>query len=135
MDPDVVQAIPTLSEPPIMPPATISGFQIKMWGIYPALVPRESGNVVGRVWRVASENHFDRLAAYETTAYDWIECDVVLADGQALRECRTFCWAGKPDSRELEDGSFDLDRYQKYFKTSVTRRRQPSIRWNYRSKI
>jgi hypothetical protein len=51
MDPDVVQAIHTLPEPPTLQPVTISDFQIKMWGISPALVPSEPGILVGRVWK------------------------------------------------------------------------------------
>ncbi|KAF1949804.1 hypothetical protein CC80DRAFT_579576 [Byssothecium circinans] len=125
MDPEVIQAILNLSEPPTTRPATISGFQIKMWGIYPTLIPGRSGMVVGCVWEVTSEDHFERLAAYETAAYRWVECDAVLEDGAVLKGCRTFCWAREPDSSELEDGSFDLGRYQKYFKSSVTRRRSP----------
>lgn len=123
MDPEVIQAILNLSELPVTKPATLSGYQIKMWGIYPALIPKESGRVTGYVWEVTSEDQFERLAAYETTAYRWVECDAVLEDGAVLKGCRTFCWAGAPDSRELEDGNFDLERYQKYFKSSVTRRR------------
>lgn len=94
-----------------------------MWGIYPALIPCHSGIVAGTVWKVTSEAHFDESAAYETAAYRWDECDAVSEDGEVLRNFRTFCWAGEPDSKELEDGSFDLERYQKYFKSSVTRRR------------
>ncbi len=70
--------------------------------------------MTGTVWKVTSEAHFDRLAAYETAAYRWDECDAVLEGGEVLRNCRTFCWAGEPDGKELEDGSFDLERYQKF---------------------
>ena len=123
MDPDVLQAILDLPELPTTRPATISGFSIKMWGIYPTLIPCYSGSVTGTLWKVTSEAQFDRLAAYETAAYRWDKCNAVLEGGKVLENCRTFCWAGEPDSKELEDGSFDLERYQKYFKPSVTRRR------------
>jgi gamma-glutamylcyclotransferase (GGCT)/AIG2-like uncharacterized protein YtfP len=113
MDPEVIQAVLSLPELPLTKPATIFGFRIKMWGIYPALIPSTSGQVVGFVWEVDSEKHFERLAAYETAAYTWIECEAVLDDGTARTDCRTFCWAGNADSNELEDGSFDLERYQK----------------------
>ena len=55
----------------------------------------------------------------------WEECEAVLEGGEVLGGSRVFCWAGDPDSRELEEGSFDLERYQKYFKASVTRKRSP----------
>ncbi|CAN9223335.1 unnamed protein product [Alternaria alternata] len=109
MDPEVLQAILDLPELPTTRPATISGFSIKI--------------ATGTLWKVTSEVQFDRLAAYETAAYRWDECDAVLEGGEVLKNCQTFCWAGEPDSKELEDGSFDLERYQKYFKPSVTRRR------------
>jgi gamma-glutamylcyclotransferase (GGCT)/AIG2-like uncharacterized protein YtfP len=125
MDSEVLQSILDLPELPTTRPATISGFLIKMWGIYPTLIPCHSGSVTGTVWKVTSDAHFDRLVAYETAAYRWDECDAVLEGGEVLRNCRTFCWAGEPDSKELEDGSFDLERYQKYFKSSITRRRLP----------
>ena len=125
MDPEVLQAILDLPELPTTRLATISGFSIKMWGIYPTLIHCYSGSVTGTLWKVTSEAQFDRLAAYETAAYRWDECNAVLEGGDVLENCRTFCWAGEPDSKELEDGSFDLERYQKYFKSSVTRRRSP----------
>jgi gamma-glutamylcyclotransferase (GGCT)/AIG2-like uncharacterized protein YtfP len=113
MDFEVLQAILDLPESPTTRPAIISGFRIKVWGIYPTLLPSHSGSVTVTVWKVISEAHFDRLAAYETAAYRWDECDAVLEGGEVLRGCRTFCWAGDPDSKELGDGSFDLERYQK----------------------
>ncbi|KAI8933227.1 hypothetical protein NX059_009862 [Plenodomus lindquistii] len=125
MDPEVLQAILSLPELPSTEPATISGFRIEMWSIYPILIPCHSGNVKRTVWKLTSEAHFDRLAAYETAAYRWVACDAVLEGGEILGKCRAFCWAGEPDSREFEDGSFDLERYQKYFKPSVIRRRSP----------
>jgi gamma-glutamylcyclotransferase (GGCT)/AIG2-like uncharacterized protein YtfP len=123
MDPEVIQAVLSLPEPPLTKPAIIFGFWIKMWGIYPVLIPSTSGQVAGFISEVDYEEHFERLAAYETAAYTWGECEAVLDDGTAQKDCRTFCWAGHADSRELEDGCFDLERHQKYFKCSVTRRR------------
>ncbi|KAF2191166.1 hypothetical protein K469DRAFT_732652 [Zopfia rhizophila CBS 207.26] len=123
IDPEVLQAILELPEPPPVRRASITGFSVKMWGIYPALVRDENGKVSGTVWEVISKAQFLRLAAYETSVYTWCECDVKLNDGEILHNCRTFCWAGDSDSKGLEDGSFNLERYQKYFKSSVTRRR------------
>lgn len=127
MDSEVIQSILNLAEFPTTGLATITGFQIKMWGIYPALVPSTSGVVSGTVWKIDKEEHFKRLAAYETSTYDWVGCEATLDDGKVLSECRAFCWAGSPDSNELEEGQFDLQRYQKYFKSSVTRRRSPAF--------
>jgi hypothetical protein len=125
MDPEVIRAIHNLAEPPAAKPATISGFRIKMWGAYPTLIPSTSERVAGSVWEVTSEEHLDLLAAYETAAYTLVKCEAGWEDATVLEHCRTFCRAGKADSSELEDGSFDLQRYQKYFKPSVTRSRSP----------
>ncbi|RAR08644.1 zinc cadmium resistance protein [Stemphylium lycopersici] len=129
MDPEVLQAILNLPELPTTKRGSISGWRIKMWGMYPTLIPlscHSSGSVTGTAWKLTEEAQFDRLAAYETAAYRWDEWDMVLeGGGEVLRGCRVFCWAGDPGSKELEDGSFDLERYQKYFKPSVVRRREP----------
>ncbi|KAH7117055.1 hypothetical protein B0J11DRAFT_443174, partial [Dendryphion nanum] len=101
---------------------SVAGFSVKMWGIYPALVRDSSGAVSGTVGKVTSEAQFLRLEAYETSVYTWCLCDVRLSNSEVLRNCRTFCWAGDPKSKELEGGNFDLERYQKYFKSSFARR-------------
>ncbi|OCK98294.1 uncharacterized protein K441DRAFT_543483 [Cenococcum geophilum 1.58] len=123
MDPEVLQAVLGLPEIPAVKCASITGFSMKMWGVYPALVRDGNGKVFRTLWGVTSKAQFLRLAEYETSVYTWCECDVELNDGGTLHNCRTFCWAGNPDSKDLEDGSFDLERYQKYFKSSVTGRR------------
>jgi gamma-glutamylcyclotransferase (GGCT)/AIG2-like uncharacterized protein YtfP len=125
MDPEVIQSILDLPELPTIRPATISGFQVKMWGIYPTLIPSDGDEkVLGVVWKVEKEEHFKRLQLYETAAYKCTWCEAVLEDDKTVIEkCCTFCWAGEPDSKELEDGSFDLERYQKYFKPSVVKKR------------
>ncbi len=134
MDPDVLQTLLHLPERPTTQPARLSGFGVKMWGIYPALVPynnttnnndttnntsnskSESNepinpNVHGHIWKCESEAHFNALAAYETNAYTWVECEV-----------RTFCWRGDPANKELEVGEFDFERWKRYFKGSVVRK-------------
>lgn len=122
MDPEVLQAVLELPETPIVESGSVCGFSIKMWGIYPALIPHEGGVVSGSTWRVNSESHFLRLKKYETSAYTWCTCDIELSSREVLSKCRTFCWAGGSDSKELEEGTFDLQRYQRYFKASVVRK-------------
>lgn len=95
---------------------------MKMWGTYPTIRRNEGGKISGTVWKVYLESHFLRLQEYETEAYTWCFCNIELEDGQVLQECRTFCWAEDADSKELNKGSFDLLRYQKYFKSSVVRK-------------
>jgi len=121
MDSDVLQAILELPTVPLTHKAFLEGFTIKMWGIYPAIIQGGGEKILGTVWKVDSETHFLRLAEYETSNYTWCPCNVELENGEVLSGCRTFCWAGDPKSKDLADGSFDLERYQKYFKQSVVR--------------
>jgi hypothetical protein len=76
----------------------------------------------GSIWRINSESQFLQLKDYETSAYTWCGCDIELSSGRVLSGCRTFCWAGDSDTKELEEGTFDLQRYQSYFKPSVVRK-------------
>jgi len=41
MDPELLQSVLELSEPPQLQPGTISGFKIMLWVIYPGLVRAE----------------------------------------------------------------------------------------------
>jgi gamma-glutamylcyclotransferase (GGCT)/AIG2-like uncharacterized protein YtfP len=120
MDPEVLQSVLGLSETPKLQRGTISHFKIKMWGIYPEFVKAEGGIVEGMAWVVHTEEQLQRLQNYETSAYTSSYCIVDLADGGRIDFARTFRWNGDPDSRELEDGTFDILRYQKYFKPSIT---------------
>jgi hypothetical protein len=107
---------------PVYKTAFLSGFKIKMWSIYPTLVPSAAPNrIQGTVWKVESVEHFSGLRKYETSAYRACKCEVELDDGEILRSCMTFCWSGDPESRELSEGAFDLEMYQRYFKGAVVR--------------
>ncbi|OCK81888.1 hypothetical protein K432DRAFT_380888 [Lepidopterella palustris CBS 459.81] len=121
MDPEVLQTIIKLPELPIVNNGLIEGFTVKMWGIYPALIPCEDGEVHGTYFKINKLAHFLRLMEYETSVYTWCSCIVRTSCGETLKNCRTFCWAGDPQSNELEAGSFNLLRYQRYFKNSVVR--------------
>lgn len=117
MDPEILQSVLGLPELPQLTHGKISGFRIKLWGRYPALVSAEGGEVVGMVWQVQTEEQFRQLQRYETSAYTWCDCNVDMADGGRVEGARTFRWRG--DSRELKDGVFDFVRWQTYFKPSI----------------
>ena len=122
MDSEVLQTVLSLPVAPQMEEGRIEGFKVKMWGIYPALIKAEGGEVDGTVWKVSNVAHLLRLAEYETGAYATCACEIIKSDGELIRDGRTFCWAGDPGSKELDDGNFDFARYQKYFKPSVVRK-------------
>ena len=124
MDPEVLQTILRLPKPPSMEKGRIVGYKVRMWGIYPTLVPDAGTTVLGTVWVSTKYTDLLSLQRYETSAYKLCECQVIL-DGHGVDtvvEGLTFCWAGDPQSRDLQDGEFDFERYQKYFKPSVVRR-------------
>ncbi|KAK7934583.1 hypothetical protein PG985_000078 [Apiospora marii] len=147
MDPEVYQTVTKSAEAPVMRKGWITGFRTKMWGIYPTLVPvaPDSGvlgpdglgtgvpdakaehgiatevKIAGTYCMVNSYVHLMNLQYYETANYKPVDCTITTEEGEELRDCATFGWAGDPDSTELEDGVFDFERYQRYFKPSVVR--------------
>ena len=56
-----------------------------------------------------------RLQRYETSAYEIADCNINLADVEEVKGL-AFKWARKPDSAELQDGSFDLEYWQTHHK-------------------
>jgi hypothetical protein len=128
MDPEVLQTVLNLPQLPVVQEGYITGFRIKLWGIYPTLVPSmdDSSRIYGRFWNVTQTNDVVRLTQYETDAYKMASVTIRgKMDGASIviPGGRTFCWAGKEDSPELKEGNFDLERYQKHFKSSVVRPR------------
>lgn len=125
MDSQVLQKVAKLTSPPATRGGVVRGFRIKMWGIYPTVVPDEQAVVAGTVWHTDDPSHLIRLQEYETRAYRLCDCEIELEDGHRLTASKIFCWAGEADSPELEEGVFDFERYQKYFKPSVMSAKLP----------
>lgn len=119
MDAQVLQTVAKLANPPILRSGLVRGFKIKMWGVYPAVVPDEQGVVEGKVWHADNPSDLLCLQEYETGAYRLCDCDIEVDGGHRLLGSKVFCWAGEADSPELEEGLFDFERYQKHFKPSV----------------
>ncbi|KAI1168584.1 hypothetical protein F5B18DRAFT_595724 [Nemania serpens] len=101
--------------------ASIRGWEVKMWGPYPALIPAiadadgEDGRVRGVAWLCEKHEHVTRLCSYETDAYRIAYCDVEVpsADGngvEILKNARTFVSIFA--AHELRRGAFDLEDYQ-----------------------
>jgi len=85
MDPEVFQTITKSTEAPVMRKGWIKDFKMRVWGIYPTLVPETE----------------TETATEATITGTWFMVD----------------------SSELEDGIFNFERYQRYFKPSVVRQR------------
>ncbi|KAL2172779.1 hypothetical protein VTG60DRAFT_2598 [Thermothelomyces hinnuleus] len=56
-----------------------------------------------------------RLQRYETSAYGPADCQIHLGDGEPIMSL-VFKWAGDPASRELVEGTFNLEHWQKTHK-------------------
>jgi gamma-glutamylcyclotransferase (GGCT)/AIG2-like uncharacterized protein YtfP len=122
MDPEVLWAISKAPEEPKTEKAWIVGFKIKMWGIYPALVPSPDRRVAGICWKLEDLSQLLNLQRYETDRYTPRPCTIYTESGDTVYDGQTFFWAGDPESQELEDGTFDFERYKKYFKPSVVKK-------------
>lgn len=125
MDPATFRGVTLAPDEPQYRDAWIEGYEVKMWGPYPALrsVAGEArtdssggkpSRVVGKVWVDASRDPhtFVRLQNYETRNYEARIVTVHFADGESdPAQARAFVWAG--DEALLKDGKFDLNVYQK----------------------
>ncbi|KAJ5683934.1 uncharacterized protein N7477_000279 [Penicillium maclennaniae] len=100
-----------LPEPPQMRPARVIGYEIKLWGQYPALVDGEAHHPVdGLAYEIISRAHWDRLAAYETDQYDLQPILIDFLDnGEKGVEGVAFGWKGELE--DLRDGSFNLENW------------------------
>ncbi|KAL1850238.1 hypothetical protein Plec18167_007343 [Paecilomyces lecythidis] len=116
MDPATLMKVLDLSEEPTLLPTKVMGYYIKLWGKYPALLDGMPGNwVYGMAYEVQSQEHLDRLIAYETEKYAIESCGIwpVDSDGSARDVIggETFLWNGKPE--ELSEGEFSLEEWKR----------------------
>jgi gamma-glutamylcyclotransferase (GGCT)/AIG2-like uncharacterized protein YtfP len=116
MDPATLQAVIAAREPPMLRPAMIFGYHIKMWGQYPALLDsRPLLTVHGMAFKIDDFEHIDeirqRLKDYEGPNYEPLQC-LVQYEGEEEERVRaiTFEWVG--DQTQLKEGVFDLKDYQ-----------------------
>lgn len=106
MDEGVLTTVLRLKFPPVLRPAHIVDYSIKMWGPFPALTDGPAGNVVnGMAYEVQEEAHEKRLAHYETDAYRCVSCFIKPASGGDPISGKTFVWAGHPN--DLRPGTFN----------------------------
>lgn len=111
--PHILQQILDLSEPPTYIDGSVYGWELKMWGPYPALVltnPYDIDRVTNaKVWMMPGgeegERMLKRLEQYETENYRKVHCMIYFADGSDPQLGYTFQWNSYPE--ELTDGTFD----------------------------
>lgn len=118
-DEDVLRAISGTNSTPKLRDCSIQGYGLKLWSVYPTLVPKADGKVVGKAWWCETETQFAALQRYETKAYTWAFCEIEMGDGEVVKEGRVFVWAGEPESADLTDGVFDLEVWRTNWKPNL----------------
>ena len=106
-------------------PAFITGYSMKLWGQYPALVNEATDQrISGRAYHVTSKTEADRLAAYETSMYRTSGCTIYFEDGSQAAGV-TFVWDSDPSL--LREGTFDLRDWLMQRKEDLIMARGPPI--------
>ncbi|KAL7924401.1 hypothetical protein ACQKWADRAFT_268403 [Trichoderma austrokoningii] len=113
-DPAMLREILGLKTRPQFQPATITGYECKLWGQYPALLDAPGKVVHGVVYHVETVEHGERLASYETNNYRADRCNISYIDGSDDDLGYVFKFVGNP--RDLSDGTFDLKTWLKRMK-------------------
>jgi hypothetical protein len=114
MDLSTLAKVLQVAEAPRLRPARMIGYQMRLWGPYPALIDGPPGHAVeGVACKILTQKHVDRLIAYETEKYFIYPCVIELLDvGVGRKEIvdgNVFKWEGKLD--ELQEGEFSLKEY------------------------
>lgn len=124
MDHRMLQIVTQVTGTPVFREAWIEGYEAKMWGQYPAIVPADSSGeessnkpkpqVQGKVWvdPTRSPEVFRRLQRYETNKYTTKTVTVNFTDGYPAGKARVFVFKSVNDP-ELTEGTFDLEEFQK----------------------
>ncbi|CAG8888228.1 unnamed protein product [Penicillium egyptiacum] len=90
-------------------PAYIDGYKCKLWGHYPALLSGNPGDtVIGAVYQVPTNEHAEKLAAYEGPSYTTVPCSIRYVDGQSPTHAEGYAFLFVGNMRDLSDGPFDL---------------------------
>ncbi|KAJ5586955.1 uncharacterized protein N7459_002720 [Penicillium hispanicum] len=109
-DPSLLAEILGLPAAPTLRPASLDGYQCKLWGQYPALVAADSSDVVeGSVYSVTTAADAQRLAEYETRHYRAVSCEIRYADVQEPVQEAGYVFLFVGEMGELTEGRFDLE--------------------------
>ena len=116
MDLEILAKVLGMSNcPPILRPAKVMRYDIKLWGPLPALVDKRKKTINGVACEIMTQTQLDRLVLYETHKYDLRPCSIYILNDQTSVETRingvTFMWNG--DKSELKEERFDLKQREK----------------------
>ncbi|KAJ5928375.1 hypothetical protein N7466_007331 [Penicillium verhagenii] len=116
MDPKTLSEVLRMLDPlPAMRRARLTGYGVKLWGSYPALIHNPVQVVDGKVFEIMSKKQLDLLASYETDRYRVHHCAIdILNDDSTVKSTIqgfTFLWNDQQD--DLRDGKFDLKQWKR----------------------
>lgn len=114
MDPSTLARILQLPEPPILRPAKVIGYHVKLWGPYPALLRGpQSHPVDGLAYELQSREQLDRLSAYETSKYRIKPCWISFTGepGDEVERVRGIVFIRNGELDELREGDFNLEKW------------------------
>jgi gamma-glutamylcyclotransferase (GGCT)/AIG2-like uncharacterized protein YtfP len=80
--PELLQEVISLPSRPTLKPAYIIGYELKLWGQYPALIDKTGGDVEGSSYEVRTVADAERLQEYETKAYRAESCTIHFGAGE-----------------------------------------------------
>ena len=115
-DPDTLrQVLGWPRSPPILRRARVFGYEIQLWGPYPALVDKPCHSVNGMVSEPLSTIQLDRLAAYETDRYRRQSCSIEILndDDEVVKTIEGVCFVWNGPLDKLRAGKFDLKEWRK----------------------
>lgn len=115
-DPAMLRDVLGLETEPQLRPATMVGYECKLWGQYPALLDAPEKIVHGSVFHVETEEQGGRLAEYETKSYRADPCLIQYTDGNEPAEDIGHVFKFVGNVRDLSDGTFDLETWLKRMK-------------------
>lgn len=104
----MVREILGLETEPDLRLARSSGYKCRLWGQYPAMLDAPDSVVEGVVYHVETVEYGERLAAYETKAYQAGPCRIRYTDRKEPVDDVGYTFKFKGDRNDLSDGTFDL---------------------------
>lgn len=107
-DPAMLRDVLGLKTEPQLRPASITDYECKLWGQYPALLDAPGKVVHGAVYHVETEEHAERLAGYETDNLRADRCRIDYTDGNEPLSDFSYVFKFVGRVRDLSDGIFDL---------------------------
>jgi hypothetical protein len=107
-DPNVLREVLSLETEPQLRPASIIGYECKLWGRHPALLDAPGIVFHGSFYYVKTERQGDIVADYETDSHQTTPCYIAFTDGGEPGSAFGYVFKFCGNQRDLNDDTFDL---------------------------